>query len=531
MQTVSSGWNNSVTKAARTIGFGVLLSWLRTTSSGVKFFTINQSKIGGADILKSGGTAVAFFDKYAYTDYSRYATSLSVSRKLGQYPFGTLMAQADVELDNTSRLFLPGYDQTIGSGILPNRPLKLSIGLDGEMMQQFTGFIGMPENTLGNRVTTLHGFDVFNFINSYVSTTSGSLVGKYFHEIVAQILNEMGFSASQYVLDKSLQPPIGYVAPYASKAGDIFRDGASAEQGLVFADENGIIRFWNRQHFTTLSGAVSFRHSYSTAQDMRFQNTPVINDVQVTAKPRSVKSVQKIWDLTLSVLVPPGGTADYFVNFTDEYGDMPVTSVNLPVYFTSATSSSFATSSSSDGTGTIYPTAVTVTGAYLFGNTYRITFANSSAYNQYVTNMSLYGTPARITTVIDTRYQDQTSIDTYGRNPSNNGEVVLINNDYIQNLDTAKSLAYTLVKEYKDPRKRYVIPVAVNGDPSLQIGDFGQVTIQDTGETKNVYITGITNMLDRDANYQQILEVEERQIKKYFTINQSKIGSTDTIAP
>lgn len=530
-QTTSSGWPNIISQPERRLNYGVLISWMRQPATGVQFFTINTSTIGGSHLIKGGGSAVTFFDKYFYLDYSRYAMNFSVSRKLGQYPYGVIMGQADVQLDNTSKLFLPNFDATIGSGILPNRPMKLSLGFEGELFKLFVGFTGQPENTLGDRLTTLHAFDAFDYINGYVSAYSGALTNAWAQAVVASGLQEMGFSVSQSILDTGLQQPIGYLAPYGRKWGDIFRDLAEAEQALIFADENGLIRFWNRQHFTTTSGAMAFMLNYSKLSDLQWQNTPIINDVIVRAKPRSVQPKQKVWENTGTIQLNPGVDTDVFIDFTDDFGDLPVTSVDIPAYITSATTSFYATNDQSDGSGTARNTSIALITAYSFGSTYKLTFRNSYTSIVYLTQLAIYATPAKVTQVIEQRYSDATSLSVYGRNPSNNGEPVLIENDLLQNNDSAYSLAYTLVKEYKDPRKRYLAPTTVGNNPALQIGDYGCLKIQDTNETKSVWITGITHKLQPGGDYVQELEIEERSIKKYFTIGQSKIAGLDSIAP
>ncbi len=533
MQTVSSGWGDKISNGRRRIGYGVLVAWLRTTASGVKYFTIGQSKIGGPDIIKSGGAFVSFFDKYQYDDVSPFVTSISVQKNIGQYPYGVIMAQADIELDNTTKKFLPNYDTTIGSGILPNRPIKISLGIEDEFMKLFTGYTSQPNITLNNRMVQMHAFDVFNFINGFRSTISGAFVNAPFHNIVSSGLAEMGFSATQSVIDKSLQQNIGYLAPYDQTWGDIFKKGTEAEQAMMFADENGLIRFWNRQHFTTSSGVVRFQLSYSKLTDITWQNTPIINDVIVRAKPRAVQALQKIWEATSPIELPAGVDTDYFIDFRDDFGDLPVTSVSTPVYITSASGaqSYYATNDTSDGSGNSQSGSVYLKTCYSFGKTLKLTFNNSFTSKLYLTQLAIYATPAKVTQVIEERVQDQTSIDTFGRNPANNGEPLTIDNDLIQDDSTAHSLAYTLVKEYKDPGKRYLCPVAVGSDPALQIGDAGLVIIADTNQTKTVYLTGKTDVLLRNGEYNQTLEVEERTIKKYFTIGQSKIGGTDTIAP
>lgn len=343
----------------------------------------------------------------------------------------------------------------------------------------------------------------------------------------------MGFNSSQYIIDKSLQQNIGYLATNDRNWGDIFKDGCEAEQALMFADENGIIRFWNRQHFLTASGVLRFQLSYSKLEDIEWQNTPIINDVIVKAKPRAVQARQKIWEATSNIELEPGVDTEYFVDFSDDFGPLPTTSVVTPRYVTTASGaqSYYTTNDAEDGSGQPRNEFVSLLSAYSFGNTYKLVFRNSFTSKLFLTQLVIYATPAKVTQVIEERYQDATSIENFGRNPSNNGEPIPIENDLIQDKSTARSLAYTLVNEYKSPGKRYKCPIAIQSDPALQIGDAGLIHINDTNELKNVYITGITNVIQRNGDYQQVLEVEERTIKRYFTINQSRIGGTDSIAP
>lgn len=534
MQTVSSGWGDKISIGARHIGYGVLVAWMRTTATGVRYFTINQSRIGGPDMIKGSGDFVSFFDRYRYDDVTPFVTSISVQKNIGQYPYGIIMAQADVELDNTSKKYLPNYDTTIGSGTgLPNRPIKLSIGIEDEYMKLFTGFTSQPKATLNNRVVQMHAFDAFNFINGARATTSGAFVNAPFHNVVASGMAEMGFSSTQYVIDKSLQQNIGYLATYDRKWGDVFREGCEAEQAIMFVDEGGIIRFWNRQHFLTASGVVKFQLSYSKLEDLQWQNTSIINDVIVKAKPRAVQAQQKIWEATSNIELAGASDTEYFIDFSDDNGPLPVTSVSIPKYITTASGSQsfYATNVNEDGSGPAFNSYVSVVNAYNFGTTYKVTFRNTFTSSLYLTQLAIYATPAKVTQVIEERIQDATSIDAFGRNPANNGEPIVIENNMIQDKSTARTLAYTLVKEYKSPGKRFICPVAIQSDPALQIGDAGLLRVEDTNELKSVYITGITNSIQRNGDYAQVLEVEERTIRKYFTINQSKIGGTDAIAP
>lgn len=533
MQNVSANWAANQSAAFRNLNYGVLIDWTLATASGVNFFTIGTSLIGGNDIIKSGGGVPAYFDKYQYTDYSNYTLNWNVERYIGQYPYGTIMAQADLTLDNNSKLFLPGFDGTIGSGIQPRRPFKLSVGFSGELLNQIVAFTGMPQNhiTQDGRQTILHGYDVFDYLNSYKSTASGILTmsGVYTNlradQIIGDLLTEAGFSSSQYVLDQSLQKPIGYVAPANQLIGDMIQQFCEAEQALAFSDENGIIKFWNRQHFTTISGSGS-AFTYSNLQELHYATTPIINDVIVRAQPRTQQALQKVWELSGYITLPPGITV-YSMDFTDDFGALPVTSWVTPT--TGATSSTYTINTASDGSGSDASGSLAYN-SNLSGSTGTLIFNNlNPSATIYITSMIIFGTPAKVTQVIQQRYQDTASIATYGTCPGNNGQTLEIQNDAIQDAGGAASLAYTIVKEFGQPLRRYE-KVPVIADPAIQIGDFRTLTNPDTSESFSVYVTGIRTTLDSAGNLQQYLDFEVRNTQHYFTIGTSTIAGADPIA-
>lgn len=541
--TTTSGYSTNVKAAFRTVGFGVMIAWQRVAAPNVSFFTVGSSTIGGNDIIKGAAAFVTFFDKYLYVDYSQYTINWSVERRLGQFPYGTIMAQADVQLDNTSGLFLPGKDATIGSGILPNRPMRISASIGTESLMQFTGYTGQPELTIGDRKMTLHAFDAMDYVSKYAFTTSGTttsgvatttsgyLVNVNTSTAIAYYLGKIGFQSSQYVLDAGLQQNIGYLNVMDRKFGDVLLDLVIAEQAMAFIDEAGVFRFWNRQHFLTTSGVSQYSLDYTNMVSLEYENTPIINDVIVTAQPRAVQSKQKVWDLQSYIEIPAGAKVDVFADFQDTFGELPVTSVDTPVYIGSASNTSTYTSNSApDGSGTSSSSQISLIGVYLFGKSYKMTFQNTNANSIYITQLSLFGTPAKVTQVIQQRYLDQVSIDAYGRNPSNNGDPLEIANDYIQDTSTAYSLAYTLVKEYGSPRRRYQAEIFPR--PELQIGDWGQLTVPDANnETKNVYLVGNRLQMSGDGNMRHIVWLEERTPKSYFTVGTSLIAGTDEIAP
>lgn len=424
---------------------------------------------------------------------------------------------------------MPNFDPTIGSYVdLPGRPLKLSIGFSGEPIPQFVGFTDQPESTLVDRMTNIKAFDALDYIYNYVITGLGTLVNYRTDQIIAAILNEAGFTSSQYSLEPGLQKPIGYIALRDKQAGPILAKLVEAEMGLLFVDETGIIRFWNRQHLNNSSTPV-WTFNYANMRNVDWIQTNIINDVQVIAKPRVVAANQKIWENAQAIAIPPGGSIDVFADFRDDDGSLPVTAVDTPAYVNNATSSYYATNLNEDGSGENQNGNVTLVSTALLGDSYRMTFSNSFTQPIYLTKIALFGTPAKVI-YFDTKPQiDTASVTAYGRNPANRGERVKIENEYIQDASTANSIAYTLVAEYKNPRKR--LKCTVFAVPQLQVGDFVTVVLADTGQSINMFVMAKTLKFDGKANLVMDLELEQRTIKRYFTINQSRIGQTDTIAP
>lgn len=544
MQTVSAAFTTATSATGQLVAIGVLIAWTKQINPSFQFFKIGTSLIGGPDFIpSSSATAPAYLDKYQYFDYSDYALSWSVTRNMGQFPYGTFGAEGDVVLDNTSLLFMPGYDGLIGNFITVGRPIKIATGFGSETINLITGLTTQPQNDVQNRIMTLQSFDGMDYINMFISQAAGSLTVNglyfstpgspiYFDQIIGDLLEEVGFSVTDFVLEQSLQGPVGYMAPYGQSVGDMIQQICEAEQGLFFFDENGVAHFWNRQHIAN-NNTVQWTFDETTMVNFQPESTTLINDVTVQAQPRAVQTNQIVWQSTSSYEVLAGTTLDVFVDFSDDNGALPIVQVDTPVFVTSATTSFYTTSYDDTTDGSINDGSqafITVSSTFLFGTTYRVSFQNSSTNTSvFISTMTIYGEPATVTAVINQEYTSPSSIQLYGTNPSNNGQPLVIQNDLIQDSDTALADAYKLVNDYSIPYTRATADVF--SVPQLQIGDYVTVALQDTGVTNNYTVVGITTTSSTDDFLAQSLELEVKVLVKYFQINVSKIGSTDQISP
>lgn len=528
MQTVTPAFTAAAAAPINRPNFGVMISWPKNFNAGVQFFQIGVSPIGGTHPIK-GATDITLFDKFDYTPENEFVNNLTVERIISTIPHGTMSAQLDLELDNTTKRFLPGYDPTIGDHVLKSgRPIKVSSGFDLETLPQFVGFTGRPKISLGKRKWNVHAFDAMEFLNNFESAL-GMQTNISTKAMIALLLTEAGFASSSYVLEDSVQSIIGFINPYGLKTGPLIRKLAEAEGALFFFDEQGIGRFWNRLHFDLNSTPVGTLN-YSNLIDLQFKDTPIINHVRVTSKPRAVTANQLIYRLAQSIEIQPGETKEFIFNFKDDDGDLPATTIDTPVYVDSQVTSFYRTNLESDGSGEPGFTYITLNSFTTWGTGGKITFTNGSTSDvMYITDLQIYGTPAKVVTTIVEEYKDEDSIDDYGLNPDNSGVIMDVVNDYIQDRGTAQAYAFNIVSQFANPgRQLDSVPFS---NPAWQFGDVFTVNIEDTGDTLTMVMLGNKLNMDRTTALSQEMTLEERIFRKYFQIGVSQIGGLDAIKP
>lgn len=533
MQSVSTQFNNAVNATVKSPRPGCLISWKKNIAPTVKIFQLDHSYLDGPDKLMGTGGTITFADKYDYVDETANVKNFRVTKKISSRPWGVIMATADIELNNTSKRYFPDYDPTIGAYTdLPERPIKLSVGLNGEYIKLFTGYAKRPDHQLVKRVSKITAFDAMTYLST-VKSNLGAFVNQTADYIIKQLLIEQGFGSAQYNIEPSLQQPIGYLMPNGRTVTDIFNEICEAEGYLLHADEDGIIQGWNRLHFLGNPTAVR-TFNYSNMTDLSLTTAPIINSAEVVAKPFKPAAFNKLYETDSSAddrLIPPGQSKDLFVEFKDDLGSFPAISVDTPVYVASSTgSSSYSTNLSSDGssadTGSSF---ITLSSVYNFGSTYRMTFANSSPDTPvYITNIQLYGTPAKVTAIKGDIQQDTVSIGKYGMNPENDQKPYVIENNLIQDMATANAMAWLLVNINSNPRSRFDIENFVV--PQLQIGDPVNVVIADIAATKYCTVLGIETFFGVNANLTQKIYVEERKQTTYFRLDHSHLDGADHLA-
>ena len=513
MQTVTTAFTNRANNSIRKLIVRALASFPRQYLSTVTFFTIGVSTIGGKDIIKGDGSVIPEWDKYQYDDYSYRIKSFEITRT-EEMVNSTTLAQGDVVFENHDNYFTPNRGSVIQNFILPYRPIKLYGGFGDEAIPQFVGLTEkMP--TIDEKGKTA-SFHVIDFLYSLFNRPLDQAVmyqNKRTDEILADLLVLFGISPTQYSFDMGYNIINFAFFDKGQKFGEVVKELMEAEMGRFFMDEAGVIRFKNRQNYST-----SPQWFFNTSNIVDIQTSKqddIINVVTVKANVREVQAKQKYWELQSAVLVPAGGSLDVWADFND-----PVTSVDAPAYISTATTSVYTTNKNEDGSGDQVGSGITFTNTR-FAKSYKMTIANSNAFPVYITSLELYATPAVVVKKIYVREADATSVAKYDERVLDD-----IENDYINNEGDATSKAKTIIDDYATYANQYVLDV--KGNPALQIGDAVSVNIW--GYSGNFVIIKIVNRWE-GGRFRQQLTVRGKTFRKYFTVGISTIGGTDVIAP
>lgn len=516
MQSVSNRFNDRANGTMRPLSWRTLMSFPKAFEEDVDFFTIGVSTIGGLDIIKGEGDVIQEWDKYQYDDYSNRIISLEVTRQ-EEAVNSVALAMADIKFHNTDDYFTPNAGSSIEDFILPYRPAKLYMGFGSENVPVFTGLTDkMPTVDERGKTASFHLIDFMHSLFNRPLDRTIILERVRTDQALEELMDAAGILPTQYDFD------IGYnIIDFVffekdTKFGDAVKELMEAEMGRFYMDEQGIIRFKNRQNY--LSTPVwNFDRSNVLEAKTKTQDD-IINVVEIKAQVRQVQALQKYWELQSAFVIPANSSIELWADFED-----PVTSVDDPEYISVADTSLFTTNTLEDGTGNAVPSGISVTTTQ-FAKSFLMEFTNSNAYAVYITTLELFATPAKIVKEIYVREQDDASVAQYDE------RVLTIENNFINNEDDAYSKARIMLGDWANYGG--VNEMVVKGNPALEIGDPIGSTVD--GYAGTYVISKIINKFLKTGNgiqFTQILTVKKHEFETYFTIGVSTIGGTDVIAP
>lgn len=521
MQTVASGWTAEERDSVRKIAQSTQVSWHLQSTVGNRTFTIGVSTIGGNDVIGINPGAVGSPSNYRYFDESQYVTGLSWERGL-KMPIGGLSSGlADIQLDNTSNRFTPRYmggNSELYTAILPRRPIIINAGFNyngvDQVIPQFSGIVNeQPEVNMRSRTVRLRAGDYTDYFQNkyldhsavYTSTTTDVIMKSL-------LMSELGMSTAQFDLDHGINNiPFGFFEAGA-KVSTILDQLAESENGQVYQDETGILRFENRQHWDsspyTQIQRVILTSQVLNAEAPNFDH--LVNAVEVNVIERVKQPLRPIMNFNTATNIPANSTVSLFF----DYGD-PVLQVITPS--DGGTDSYYLANATEDDTGYDMTSSVSVKSIDNFSTSSKIVFQNNSSVPVSLNHVVISGRLAVKTGETTVRLQDDSSVTAYQE------RLVSISNPYIQDQNWAQSLAQVILNDFAEFEK--IQKITIRAIPELQLGDY----ISWQGRYWRIF--DIKNVLDPSSGFIQELTMLQRTVTSYFRIGISTIGGSDKIAP
>jgi len=389
-------------------------------------------------------------------------------------------------------------------------------------------FAGLLENAIPKikqDEIDIHCYDfAVEMMDKQVQTTTSGM-GMYSNLASHFLIRELAYKAG--LTDADLTVESGkQVIPFAW-----FRDGsvwfymqqiAEAEGGRVFFDEEGYLNFWNRDHLdSNTTSRFTFTYAdYIIDMNYRVDKDQVKNRIVVKSDVREVQSSQPVWTHDGSIEILSGENIEVWANINDQEGrDLPCTGLDEPE--AGGSTSTWTANTESDGTGADKSSSIHLQTWNPFATAAKMVFDNQSKQKLYITELIIYGTPAKIVNEIEVKREDSTSIGIYGR------QELQIENPFIGNESYAVNLASDKLFNMKDPLNKMHIDVV--GIPYLQIGDVVTTETGFAGKQKDFFITRNRWQLLQDSDYMQHFDLETRTIANFFTLDISTLDGSHVL--
>ncbi len=514
MQTTSTYFDNLATSEVRPISWRLSISFDKTFDDNIGFFVIGTSSLDGPDVLvPDDNEVIQEWDKYEYTDYSDRVISIEVTREELE-PHSVVQAMADVTLDNHDDFFTPNSGSTIEDYILPKRPVRILLGFGGSNLPQFIGLTDrMPVIDKSGRTARFHMTDFLSYLFTKKIEDTEMLTDVTTGEALTYIFEEAGLLSSQLDFTSTSFNRIPFFFVEKDQTlGDVVRKLMEAEQGRLFMDEFGVIKFQNRQDYATTPVA-ALNESNTINYDTSGQDD-IINFVELNSKILEAQQLQSVWQSSEATLVKAGSTATIWASLRD-----PITSVVSPTYSAKVATTSYFISTL-DANGTIANANIDLNTLTQFAKSVKLVFENTGLTDAYVYSVDLWGVPVKEIDTINVKDFDQDSIDKYDE------QRYTLDTSYIQDRTTAESKAAILLDDYKDLGS--ILDVDVKGNMAYQIGD--PVAVSLDGYTQDHVITRIVQVM-QGGGYHQRLRIKARTPREYFIIGTSALDGTAVLAP
>jgi len=480
-------------------------------NAALRLYAFDVTNSGGTDyatglLASASTTGIALTGSFARSNVSLVVPSGTASlRALFELESGVNLYADDgmVERGSVATDFFD-IDEYIRHLILPNRPVVVDIGFSTQGItasgtgitykRVFNGLTDSLKPNLKEETIAIHCLDWASKLEE-MQAPSIMYENKRTDELLEYLALAAGLTITEYDFEVGvLTIPFCWFSDEEDQS--IWwwmKKIAEAENGRIFFDTDGILKFWNRNHYKNNKTSQYVYNFDSNTDDINFEVSPekIINHVKVIAKPRAVQPNQIIWILQSYETIPAGESLDYEITVDD-----PCYAMSTPV-----ASIDYLGNSESDGSGTDLTAYLTITDFVVKAKKATMKINNIHPTDiVYLTFFQVKGEPATILQEMEVEVKDTESISLY------RDKYLEIENEYIQDLDEAEALAKRIIIERRNPLT--FIEIEAVGNPEINVGDV--VTVQDNydGTTKDLFVVG--NRLSFSGDVIQNLRLESK---------------------
>lgn len=496
----------------------IQISFDKAFDDTVTFFTLDTSLLDGTDILApTGDNPIQAWDFYEYKNYTERLMYQVVTSTL-EFPYSVVSSIADFQLGNYDGYFTPRGTSPIAEVVLPKRPVRLFMGVGSTVLPQFVGLTqGMPEVDRTNGLATFTAMDFLTWIYDMPIRNTIAMQNVRTDEVLANIFEQFGLAPGQYDLAEGRNViPFLFFEREQQTAGDIIRPLMEAEMGMLWLDEQGIIRF--RPRLEQPDTSVYLFDEDNILNISNDSDDTIINHVIITATVREVQEFQIVHSKTIvdTILDVIPASSTYIFKASLEN---PCLTIEEP---TPGENSSVSWFSAALPDGTPVNSGVTVTATELKTNSYDITFSNANSFPVNINQLNLWGQPAKniseTPAIYD--YTDSDSIEKY------EDIQYTIDNNFIQSSSQAKSLGFTILGDYSEYAD--IVSMDVKPNLALQLSDIVEIDYED--------YSGLYRLISKSNKLQDNNCIQTLKLRKYtpyhwFTLDQSVLDGTDVLAP
>lgn len=529
MITTTADFATVANGTIRPLALNAKISFTKQRSLNVNWFVLDQSQLDGADILATDpDDSIQLWDAYEWTDHTADVIGMTWSRSVA-FPYNVQSALCDLQLNNTSQKYTYGNTASPLDGyILPKRPMRTYAGFKKQgVAETVPVFIGLTQEMpkYSGLNDTRATFSAQDFLSEIANTQLNQTVmmrDVRTDQAISAILDTYGMDSSMYNLAQGMNVIPFVVFESGLNAGNILAKLVQAENGRLWLDEKGIIRFEPRIADIGKTAVMTFDEN-NIIEITPSRTDGIVNRVAITSDIRAVQDKQPIFSMANengyqstasddSYRINSLGNKDVWISFDD-----PIWDATLNPVLNGSSDDSFFTAF--DLAGNVVSSGITATG-YLFSDSMKITFTNTNNFSVSISFLEVWGEPAKIIDTIKYNAYDDDSVEQFG-------EMILDidDNDYFGSYTNADSYAMDILRR----RAGYspTITLRVKGNPALQLGDIIHIDYKYEGDYK---VVGIKSSITNGSGFTQTLTIERTRIVFPFILDESILDGDDVLS-